>query len=126
LGCGGEEDFAVIQLDCGWCETASSIINFRSTPTESSYAPEVLHGERKKEKGHHAMKLRSSLITQSHVQTTCSNFGHQETNLRNSLITLSHTQTEWSGFSLETNTKFEQKNPHESEKGEKNHTHTHT
>jgi len=46
------------------------------------------------------MKLRSSLITQSHVQTTCSNFGHQETNLRNSLITLSHTQTEWSGFHL--------------------------
>jgi len=48
---------------------------------------------------------------------------HQETNLRNSLITLSHTQTAWSGFCLETNTKFEQRNPHESdEEGEKKNT----
>jgi hypothetical protein len=42
---------------------------------------------------------------------------HQETNLRNSLITLSHTQTAWSGFWLETNTKFEQRNPHDSDEG---------
>jgi hypothetical protein len=50
LGCAGEENFAVVQLDYGWCKTASSIINFRFTHTASSYAHQVLHGGQKKEK----------------------------------------------------------------------------
>jgi hypothetical protein len=47
---------------------------------------------------------------------------HQQTNLRKSLITLSHTQTAGSHFWLETNTKFEQRNPDESDKGGKKNT----
>jgi hypothetical protein len=47
LACGGEEDFAVIQLDYGCCKTASLIINFGSTHTASSYAHQVLHEKRR-------------------------------------------------------------------------------
>jgi hypothetical protein len=50
LGRAGEVDSTAIQVDYGWCKTASIIINFRSTHTASSYAHQVLHGKKKRKK----------------------------------------------------------------------------
>ncbi len=40
----------MIQLDYEWCKTASLIINFPPTHTASSYAHQMLHEEKKREK----------------------------------------------------------------------------